>query len=307
MGTLTKMFGKRGSSNSMYNLGNGTGSSLTIHANGSTDTITGTSHRSRSKSPSPPKKSCESSPHAEPAPSLAQIVLKEMGDVDKITPKRHYFQQSDTPPVPLEQQPLPARWIKDGKIKFYKPDVEYWCHPDGSARKCPPPWEPPKKTPSVPHVDKASIYKQLNKSSSRLDAIAEQDWDEEDQLAPTTSGECHEAPSSGLRRKSSTPVMRHIAPPVLAPGNPAYAKQLHARPRQKDLPLAQLAMANALGKMKAHTPAPAPPNALMFSSGENKDETMLRGVGESGEPRTLSVNHVYRYRKQYGINVGKQV
>lgn len=312
MATLTKMFGKRGGPNSMYKLGNGTGSSLTVHSNASTETVTGTNDHSRSKSPSHPKKSPEGSPRAEPAPSLAQIVLKEMGDVDKINPKRHYFQQSDKPPVPLEQQHLPARWIKGGEIKFYKPDVKYWCHPDGSVRKCPPLWEPPKKAPSIPHVDKASIYKQLNKSSSRLDVIAEQDWGE-GQPVSTTSGEyrsAHEASSSDLRRKSSTPVMRHIAPPVPAPGSPAYATQLHTRPRQKDLSLAQLAMANALGKMKAHTPAPVPPKApaqsLVLPSGDDKDETILRGVEESGEPRTLSVNHVFRYRKQYGMNVGKQ-
>ena len=319
MATLTKMFGKKGSSNSMYKLGNG--SSLTVNASSSTETIPGTNHRSRSKSPSPAKQGPEAPPHLESALSLAQIVLREMGDVEKIAPKRHYFQQNDRPPVPLEQQPLPARWIKSGEIQFYKPDVEYWCHPDGSVRKYPPPWEPPKKAPSLPPVDKASIYKQLNKSSSRLDAIAEQDWDEEDQPVSTTSGGrqgANQTSASGLRRKSSTPAMRHIAPPVPAPGHPMCTKQSQVRSRQRDLPLAQLAMSNALasyGKVKAPAPAPTPTTtplnvpveSLMFAPNEESDGMVLRGLEESGELRKLSVNHVYRYRKQYGVNVGKQV
>jgi len=303
------MFGKKGSSNSLYKLGNGNGSSLTIHTNSSAETITGATHSSRSKFPLPPKKKPEAPPPAVTAQALAQIVLKEMGDVHKIDPKRVYFQQTDKPPVPLKQQALPARWVKNGEIKCYKPDVEYWVHPDGSVKKYPPPWEPPKKAPSLPHVDKASIYRQLNKSSTRLDVIAELESDEE-QPMPTTSRARHEASSSGLRRKTSTPAMRHIAPPVPAPGFPTYAKQSHTRPHQT---LAQIAMSNARGKVKAPVPAPVPssvsvsPNVPMESTmfPNDEGETVLRGAEESGEPRKLSVNHVYRYRKQYGMNVGK--
>lgn len=274
MPTLTNIFTKK-SPNGLYKLNNASGSTATLNANSSTETL---------RPSEPPAKQATSKRPPSNVPTPEQIMNQalmperplhlrvENGFMSTPEPEhnpdpfRAQPNMTSGPPRPLDNQPLPSRWIKNGTIKHYDPNQKWWKHLDGSIKKHPPPWEDPNgKEPSVSEVDKASIYKSTELLSGRQEGSG--------QLH--SLGRYHGGNSTStlnLRKQASG--IRSIAPPV-----PSLRR------------------------------SPSPRRSAVSSPTTHSDHETGTPFGpeECGRPRKLSVNHVYRYRKQYGMNIGEHL